>query len=533
MSHTTVMLSLLAICVIPAQAVRQQPQLTKIREDTEVQASCVETLRPMLRGMRYKELFEAAMDWWFGGSSQESEYERQWKTSAGKEKVLPGSNLTWGDMNPKKSGKGYVFERKRLTMMGRLEDSGRYIVVNSTVRDVCDASTLFLRFLTHGAPLLEAVRELLPEDSACAGKSLTELATAAGDALSAECFNSCLGTLKENVRDLECKRGVLTEDFYTQVVDADDQCAGMPVDNLEKLAKYAMRLKCLTFTSPHPLFFMKDKAPGQISQLPGEAPVCGLPEEYSTTRDKTRIVQNGTCPEGSKCKCPMTSLRSRQTAMEIRMDKGLDMFAKDGAASLPVITKQYSMGLIISTVVVQMGINGLAASAAIAATMEAPTFLLMGTIKLSVTALYNYIAHSCADTLGCWPQAPEKVSVEGTPNACRLPSKAEEGGSPVWFLPPPMLRIKHSKGQCTLDTCKVEDYINQTVGFGRSENDVRYEGKPNVYNCQALAFEDMTNGQRLLLLQRLQDSGISKEYDISGPLKKYQSLARHANTLIG
>jgi len=141
-------------------------------------------------------------------------------------------------------------------------------------------------------------------------------------------------------------------------------------------------------------------------------------------------------------------------------------------------------------------------------------FLIMGTLKLSINALFSWAKFQCADTLGCWPQAPEHASVEGTPNACRLPAKAKEGGSPVWFLPPPGLRMHHSKGKCILNVCKVEDYLAQRVGFGRSENDWRYDGKPNVYNCQPLSFEELTQQQKSAMLVRLKETGVADEYDI-------------------
>jgi hypothetical protein len=493
--------------------------ILQVGTDADGGGSCVATLQPLLRQVRFKEMMEAAMDWSWGGSFQDSEYERQWKDAASKEKVLDGSNLTWGEAS---EGKGYIYERKRLTLMGRLEDSRRHIVINTTVRGVCDASILGLRFLGNLPALLVVLRDMLPKDSACAGKDLKEMAVDAGDALSAECLDSCLGSLSENTKDFECKAGQLTQEFYQQVVDDNEQCAAMPLDNLERLSMYAMRLKCFTFHSPHPLFLFGDKAAGQVSQMPGEpTQVCTLPEEANATKDKSNIVQRGVCPEGSKCKCPMKSLRDRQTAMQIRLERGQHLWTKAGAASLPVITKQYATGFLVSTVVVKMGIQGMAASAALAATLDAPMFLIMGTLKLSITALFNWAKFQCADTLGCWPQAPEDAWVEGTPKACRLPAKAKDGGSPVWFLPPPGLRMHHSKGKCILNVCKTEDYLAQRVGLGRSVNDWRYDGNPNVYNCQPLAFEEMTRQQKSALLIRLNETGVSEEYDITGLLSQY------------
>lgn len=521
MCPTSIAVCLACLVGMPAEARRFHSNLDIHGIDTDEGGggSCASALQPLLRHVRFKEMIEAAMNWTWGGSFQDSEYERQWTEAASKEKVLDGSNLTWGEAG---DGKGYVYERKRLTLMGRLEDSWRHIVINSTVRGVCDASLLGLRFLGNLPALLVVLRDMLPTDSACAGKDLNEIAIDAGDALSAECLDGCLATLTEKAKSFECKAGQLTEEFYQQVVDDNEQCAGMPLDNLERLSMYTMRLKCFTFYSPHPLFLFGDKAAGQVSQMSGEpTAVCTLPDDVNTTKDKKHIVQHGICPEGSKCKCPMQSLRDRQSTMQIRLEKGQHLWARGGAAALPVITKQYASGFLISTVVVKMGIQGLTASAALAATMDAPMFLIAGTLKLSITALLNWAKFQCADTLGCWPQAPENTRVEGTPKACRLPAKAKEGRSPVWFLPPPGLRMKHSRGQCVLDVCKTEDYLAQRVGLGRSENDVRYDGSPNVYNCQPLSFEEMTRQQKSALLVRLNETGIADEYDIAGLLSQY------------
>merc|ERR1712014_134837 len=96
-----------------------------------------------------------------------------------------------------------------------------------------------------------------------------------------------------------------------------------------------------------------------------------------------------------------------------------------------------------------------------------------------------------------------------------MPEKTEEGGSPLWFLPPPMLKMSHSKAKCILKACKPTELWEQKVGFGKNErSENKYPGIPNVYNCQPLTFDEMTRGQRKEMVKRLEATGVSSEYEL-------------------
>merc|ERR1711976_921772 len=105
-------------------------------------------------------------------------------------------------------------------------------------------------------------------------------------------------------------------------------------------------------------------------------------------------------------------------------------------------------------------------AAATLASLEAPTFLLVGTIVLGVKTGISVLNFKCEQTVGCWPQVPHQVWKGSTPKACRMPEKTEEGGSPLWFLPPPMLKMSHSKTQCILKACTQDELWSQRIGFG-------------------------------------------------------------------
>eukprot|EP00929_Paragymnodinium_shiwhaense_P091242 TRINITY_DN51262_c0_g1_i1.p1 TRINITY_DN51262_c0_g1~~TRINITY_DN51262_c0_g1_i1.p1 ORF type:complete len:562 (-),score=84.53 TRINITY_DN51262_c0_g1_i1:303-1988(-) len=475
---------------------------------------CRESLQPLLAAVRYKALVEAARKY-----SWTTWYARRW-SSASQEKVLEedSSNMTWGDITLEKA---YLFERQRMTLMGRLIDE-RDRIIDSTVRGVCDMSLQGLKFFVNSATLLKGLKEVLQADSGCLDLTLKEMAEAAQDAMAKECLDSCLGTLRQQVEAsmVPCGLNVLTQDLYQQVIQKNEQCAHMPYDNLEHLASYVMSQRCNVFVAPRPLYIVRDKAHGQISETLGEpTAVCTIPEKQIDTGNKTKIVQNGMCPEGSKCKCPMRQIRSRQTAMDIRLDKGQSIFAKAGQASVPAMMAQYSRSLLAATAK-GMVLSDLTASASLVAALEIPTFLLSGSAVLGAKALYKTWTFTCASTVGCWPQRPDEVSLPSTSSACRLPEKTKDGGSPLWFLPPPMLRIHHHKGYCVLATCLQADYVRQAVGLGISDS-TRYTGKPNINNCQPLIFEEMTPKQKVAFLERLRESGISEEYDISSLLSKY------------
>jgi hypothetical protein len=241
--------------------------------------------------------------------------------------------------------------------------------------------------------------------------------------------------------------------------------------------------------------------------------VCSLPEEHNRTRWKDYIVQDGMCPEGAKCKCPITRMKARSTTAELRKD-GLTVFVPTGLSARTSLLIQ-ARGMYLTSAVknsLAMGLVG--GLQKVVTSLVVPNLILYAVGRTIAFSFLQYMTHQCQSTVGCWPQQPESVSVNGTWDACRMPQKAKEGRSPVWFLPPPGLRLKHSKGFCVLDNCKPRDRLAQTVGLGASSSS-SYLGKPSVYNCQPLSFEYMTPDQRQNLIQGLQKSGTEDEYDLT------------------
>merc|ERR1719221_176687 len=98
-----------------------------------------------------------------------------------------------------------------------------------------------------------------------------------------------------------------------------------------------------------------------------------------------------------------------------------------------------------------------------------------------------------------------------------MPVDAKQGGSPVWFLPPPGTVLEREPAgwspdgkvleDCVMDACAFDDYTAQRVGF---------HGK-HVMNCQPLPFADMTIQQKQLFSRAFANScssGQCDDYDL-------------------
>jgi hypothetical protein len=542
------------------------------------QGQCVEAIRPVLASMAVRELFDAGMNWnysWWEFPSKDSAYQKQWAGAASKVHVFSSSkcnrSLTWGELMTDESV--YSYERDRLLLLRRLAQDSWYVVNESTVHGVCDLSAHSLRWLVRSKKFLQRLWLELP-NTTCLNISLQELEVEARAALEEECLDECSSTFSSMFDNCSCKEmreahknRTREEAYFVQALNSSTQCSELPYDTVEAIAEHMARKKCMTFHAPSVLWQIDDKSPGEITQeafggigtivgmvgarflldedvgviatnavaglasgiasglgksqgqeLPVTA-VCTIPPQYNTSGSKEHIVQKGSCPEGMKCKCPMTRLRERQKASEIRKEGSV--FFNEGVASLPSFVSQARFHA--QRVLIQ-GTLSVGFQAALMNALTVPSFLLIAGFQLTGQALWAWATFQCQTTVGCWPQEPDRVSVDGTRDACRMPPKAEEGGSPVWFLPPPGLRIKHSKTFCVLDKCKKEHWREQKVGIGLSPNDWR-EGKPDVYNCQPLSFQVMDRNQREEFIRKLEDSGIEAEYNLTDA-REY--IAAHA-----
>merc|ERR1712194_7775 len=114
---------------------------------------------------------------------------------------------------------------------------------------------------------------------------------------------------------------------------------------------------------------------------------------------------------------------SRDSSREIRFKGSQALFSMTGNAALPTIAKQYATSFVVATTMATLTAEGVAVTAAAIATLEMPMFLATGTVMLSMKAAWSWFQFKCKDTLGCWPQRPDRVKTAATPKACRMPEK--------------------------------------------------------------------------------------------------------------
>merc|ERR1712129_613323 len=113
----------------------------------------------------------------------------------------------------------------------------------------------------------------------------------------------------------------------------------------------------------------------------------------------------------------------------------------------------------------------------------------------------------CAKTAACWavPPKKQKTRQSGSLRSCRVSESAKTGGSPVWFLPSPMMKVERRFQICSLRPCSEEEKSSQKVGFGGEDNQ-------NIYNCQPLIWEDMDETQQTKLTDAMSNTGVNEEY---------------------
>jgi len=124
----------------------------------------------------------------------------------------------------------------------------------------------------------------------------------------------------------------------------------------------------------------------------------------------------------------MTGLKSRSTTSELRAD-GRTVFVPAGAAQRASFTTQTKMILLMTFTKHSVGVmaSGLVGGVGgVIAKLSVPTWLLFVGGRIVGSTVFTYMTHQCQSTLGCWPQEPDAVSVNGTWSACRLPEKARE-----------------------------------------------------------------------------------------------------------
>lgn len=425
------------------------------------------------------------------------------------EEILPSVPLTaanpanplWGQVATVEL---YKYERIRLAALGKTQETMTgHAIYDHRVQGICDLSLLVLRALMQSTVLLRGMAAAMGAEP-CASMDLRATRAVARKQLEALCFDRCTAALQDHVGNLECDE-VATTEFFTDFVANSEACTDLPSDTVEGLTEFVMQKKCAKFHTPSPLWSLDDMSVGTVSQT-GNNAVCGTSGDSPGLREYT---QKGRCFEGTKCKCPATTIKGRRTYKDLLQRSGeSSLYVKGGSASGPMWTAQYAQGFVMSTVI-QATLLGLSVPAALSSTITLPLFLLTSTAGRGLFIYKDYYTFSCLDTLGCWPSEP----VRDAGRRCRMPEKVATGGSPLWWMPPPGLKLEYRQVKgCIVTNCGPDELRGQTIGAVSRAGSNKKEG---IANCQPLTFQDMNGAQRRMFLEHLEETGLHEEYNFT------------------
>lgn len=457
---------------------------------------------------------------------------RQWEQVANVP-IWFGAKAKWSDMcgeTDQNCAASYAQVRGAFEMEGRIEETKKTrVVTSSTVRSVCDMPMNVLLAFSQVHSVLKSVSSV---SDSCSAESGVERQASFQKALEAECFDPCHAKMKNALEggDLAnpvtekmgmCSDGSARESdaFYLEIVK-HDECATLPSQTLEYLYDHSMKEKCWTWHPKSSLWVYNDHGPNDVASM-DKGPVC----KVDKNKGHDMIRREGICSEGTTCQCPRAVLVATKTTGQLRGDSHAFAFDRPGGALLASLISGRRKGLMKKTQ--ENIVKSLLKGGAFTATGLASKAFLG---SLAPFATYKFVFNwlikqsrkhaewRCEDDLGCWPEQPKKTRVKGTRRACRMPNSAKNGGSPLYFLPPPGLMLKHRKRdlfrRCMITTCDHGDIMTQKVGFGRSADTGGYRGVPNVYNCQPLNFEDMDSVQKGKFVQELSKT-VRTEHDLS------------------
>jgi len=454
-------------------------------------------------------------DWILEGQGRRGHsVKKQWEV-ASQLPVFPGkSQIRWGELcriSACGDEKYYETERERQRHWGKLDvdERKKTVVENLVPQGICAWDVDLIKDFVNNP---EVVQELHSSNKyECPSCSLEAFATSLSKAVHEECFDSCATHLDELVEGLPCADHETSpanwSQVFEQVVQGDVQCGTLPPDTLMELAEYRMVRKCKTWHAPSLLWVMNDRG---LDIEASQHAVCKVPKynkAFSTSSED--IYQKGTCPEGTACNCPEDWNTDQPSLAERRDQRFSMMFITPGSAIIPVIFNYYKAKIVVKWMVkailyVATGHHTLP--------LKLIKFVLdlgwhvekgWGLMRKVQAKEHKW---KCAYTAACWAVRPERRrSARG--RSCRVSDGAKAGGSPVWFLPPPLFKVQRKFLKCSLKPCEEGEVSAQQVGIGGKR------GK-NIYNCQPLIWEDMGEGQQSSLVTALAQSGVGAEYDL-------------------
>ena len=430
-----------------------------------------------------------------------SAYKSIWITAADIP-MWAGTELTWSQAcqdGRVDCATAYSMLRTGLKVLGKISETHRRIVLENAVQP-CDVTVdMISRVLSVSAKVVEELRKSAGQ--ACNGQSLTNVSNLFKEAVTDSCFASCVNetTTDFETQQLSCNKKPDNVTTLLMGVMTLPGCKGLPPNTIEKIAEFAQGGRCQPWPKPSLLWLGDTDGPTSIKVAEGR-PTCSVKAKSRSYKDIERSTTQA-CPSGSTCQCPKTYRRGRQSIDQLKNEHNLFIGSGEGSlAALAVGQLDRNAKKLARNMLLRGG-----TLAANAASLSSPLFFARIGWDLGKVA-HAALKWSCADTVACWPQWPEKTRTADTRKACRVPAAAKSGGSSVWFMPPPGVMVKKRSWyrstirRCEFSQCEQEDMMRQRVGFGAPKGE---SGRPNVYNCQFLEFDDMSAKQQKLFVDEL------------------------------
>jgi len=417
-------------------------------------------------------------------------YKNQWE-QAGGIPLWQGTEYTW--VQACKDAKidcsvAYANRRATYLTLGRTSEGSRRVVQENHVKSSCEAPLDIIRLMT--AYNTKAVQEMRKTAGpTCAGQSDGQYAKLAQQAVEEECFASCKADIKAVMEVHGCKKP--DRDQFIHDFMSGGNCFHIAPESAIELAEFTFQEHCLTWHIPN--FLALNDRKGHTRAVSDAPAVCLVDKSSWRSKD---IVQQGTCPSGTTCQCPRLWIADKNTTTDLAKNENVFM---DGPKSVKAaILKNFQDMKRAPITALRRGIT------LQAAVLDMP--ILPSTFE-TIKFTYSALTWRCADTVGCWPKDPEQQKTEQTKKACRLPEEAKTGLSRTWFLPPAGVMIYRVKWyrrllrRCKFRACDAQDMWTERIGFGPSPTD-----KTNVYNCQPLAYEDMTSEMQKKYIARIRET---------------------------
>jgi len=459
------------------------------------------------QGEKSEWFLDLQLSFWRIPRSDSSGYVKQWKEVASIP-MWAGSNISWYKMCEDsliKCDEGYGKLRQTYKELGYLAENHRRIVSENNLK-VCDASWGLMKGVySTSASFLYAARKTGGE--ACAGRDLKNISFTMKRIMAEDCFDSCIAASTEELKDVPCHRPDNVTNLFERVY-TQSACDNLPPRSAMRVMNYVLVTKCTTWHETDPMFMRETHDVNSLTYYDGDE-VCAVD---SKTRNWKKIERRGVCPSGTTCQCPRTYLTTPKTARQLEFT-GMILLKDSDLTLAGEVWGQVTRNA--RRVLITVLLRGSTLKAAVLALPGGFTFwprIALATFGWARRA----VSWKCAASVGCWPVRPHRVKTQDTPKACRIPDEARTGGgSKVWFMPPPGVIVRHRKWylfrRCEFTKCEVPHMMQEKVGFFKRDDNDKHEGKPNIYNCQRLGFEDMDEEQQRLYLERLRET-VPAEY---------------------